>query len=837
MRIRRLTRVAVLLLLLLLTASSTSRASEAQGIEEMVVTGRGRAEPLQKVPLSIAAFSASDLDARGMLEIEDLGRSVAGLKLDTTVATSNTARVFIRGVGQANESDEVDPGVAIYVDGVYYPRLLGSVIPLLDLERVEVLRGPQGTLSGASSVGGAILLTTRKPGAELGGEAQVRAGNRGLLETRASVDLPLSEWVFSRISLATATDDGYVENVLDGENAGDNKLLAGRASLRLLPVDSLEASLSFERSHERERAPLAECRQTPILALGSGGVDNVSFAREACAESSATSKLEAFSNHPIENQLDIVGASSRVTWSLGSSTLRALSSWRQVANRTDGGDLDYTREELLGTAPGKNKFDTVTHELVWQGAPLGDRLRVTAGAYFLREEGRSKFEQTVQRNVIANPDIPLVGSFAEPEDQPLLDLIRPFFGAVPTFRVIDFALGSGGDPQALTPLELLRNANRLELKKVVQYSYAGFGDVTLALTDALSVSVGARYTEERKARQRKSIPVFGPSFDASGNVKADSGFDSGSGNARFGEWQGRVTLSCELGDVLLFGGVSSGFRPGGFDDSGVTDRAAAVEPFETEKLRSYELGLKTAWLSNRLVLNLTGFYNDYDDIQTTIMTISTSGLPVVNIQNAKRAVVQGLELELAARPSWLEGLGLSGGLSLIHADYKEFRDTVLPDFTSDRCASLRLSECQLEDLAFLVGQLRAIQPQRDVDVSDREFNDTPALSFNVRAEYALDVGRWGRLVPSLEWYHQRKTFQDVRNTPRARQPTFGLLSGRLGWQLADGRTTVALFGRNLLDRRYPAGSFDLRQQFGQIQVFYAPPRSYGLEITRSFGGR
>src|SRR5262245_28055719 len=216
---------------------------ESTRIEEIVVTGRRREEMIQQTPLSITAFESEDLEARGLTQIDDLGKSVAGLKFDTIPGRSNIASIYIRGVGQVSESDELDPGVALYVDGVYYPRLVGSVIPLLDLERVEVLRGPQGTLFGKNSVGGAIQLITRKPGSELGGRAQVRAGNRDLVETQASIDVPLmAERVFSRVSFTTATDDGFVTNVLDGEKTGDNKLLAGRAALRILPGDGIEAN-------------------------------------------------------------------------------------------------------------------------------------------------------------------------------------------------------------------------------------------------------------------------------------------------------------------------------------------------------------------------------------------------------------------------------------------------------------------------------------------------------------------------------------------------------------------------------------------------------------------
>jgi iron complex outermembrane recepter protein len=819
--------------------SSQRARSESSRIEEIVVTGRRRDEMLQKTPVSIVAFESNDLEARGLTQIDDLGRNVAGLKFDTIPGTNNTARIFIRGVGQVSGSDELDPGVAVYVDGVYYPRLLGSVISLLDLERVEVLRGPQGTLFGKNAVGGAVQLVTRKPGSELRGRAQLRVGNRDLLETQASFDVPLvPERVFSRISLATATDDGFVKNVVDGATTGDNKLLAGRAALRVLPADDLELGLSFERSREHEKAPIAECRQQPVLALSLGGVDNVAFAREACQESSlGTSEFKSFSNDPIKNQLEVVGTTGSFAWTLGAVTLKGTSSWRQVANRGSGGDLDYTSVELVGAGPSKLKADTVSHELVAQVQALDDRLFVTTGLYWLREESRARNEQTVQRGVIANPDTPLVGSFAEPDDAPVVAIAGP----MPTFRLIDgpFArlLNPLNDPNVLTPLETLRDFNRLEIEKFTTFTYAGFGEITFRVSDGLSLTAGARYTEERRDRRRMSVPVLGVALKADGTPKPLSLPSRGGADARFDEWSARATLAYELNDdVLLFAGYSNGFKSGGFADSELSDQAAAIEPFDTEKLDSYEVGIKSSWLSNRLVANLTGFYNDYDNIQLSINTLSRRGFAITTIQNAGKAVVRGLELELIGRPSWIDGLTLSGGLSLIDADYRSYRESVVPDFQSDLCTSLRLADCPLNDLLAIVNQLTQIRPQMNVDVSDRKFSNTPAASFNLRAEYVLEVGRFGRVLPSVGWYHQGNVFQDVRNTPGARQSKFGLLSARMTWELADGRTAIALFGRNLLDRRYIAGSFDARQQTGQTQVFYSQPRTYGIEIVRTFGG-
>lgn len=811
-------------------ARAADRETRVDSIEELVVTGRKREEPIQQTPLSMVALTPADLDVRAIRQVDEIGQAVAGLKFDTTVGTDDSARIFIRGVGQASDSDEVDPGVGLYVDGVYYPRVTGSVLRLFDLERVEVLRGPEGTLFGKNTVGGVVHLITRKPGEEFAGRAEVRHGNLGLLETQLSVNVPialgsLERRAFSRFSFATATDEGFIRNVLDGENGGDNKLLAGRWALRLLPSDDMEANLKLERSRENQKAPLGECRRVVDIALSTIIVDNTSFFREACDESSiGTPEFEAFSSDPIKNKLDIVGTTGSLSWNLGSLTLRSTSSWRQLANRNRGGDTDGTRAEFTEQGPGKSKDDAVSHELLLQGRAMDQRMFFTTGAYWLREEGRSQGETRIQRNVIANPDIPLVG-FAE---------------APPTFQEFNDAT-SGPGQTSLTLLELLRSSNRRTIEKFTTYSYAAFGEVSYQLNPRLNLTGGLRYTEERKSRRRKSLAVFGPAFidgSPSGEIKPASADSFGEADARFDEWTGRILFAFRVtDDSLLFGGLSRGFRSGGFDDGQVTDESSGgVRPFDTEKLDSFELGLKTSWLGQRLVLNLSGFYNKYEDIQLSILSTGADGLPTVNIQNAGRAIVQGLELEFQARPAWIEGLRLSGGVSLIHAEYKEFREDVVRPFMTDQCSSLRLSECPPSRLVQIATQLSDPRSRTEInaDVSDRDFSQTPAFSFNAQAAYRFDLGSWGTLAPAIQWYHQGKTFQDVRNSKRAQQPKFGLLNGRIAWLSMDGATTISLFARNILDRRYIAGAEDLSDQTGTNQVFYARPRTWGVEVTREF---
>ena len=842
----------------------------SKGVEEIVVTGRKREEVIQETPISMVAFTDEDLEIKSVTEVAEIGQNVAGLKFDTTTGSNNQARVYIRGVGQDNASSEVDPGVGIYVDGVYYPRALGSTFSLVDIDRIEVLRGPQGTLYGKNTIGGLINVITRKPDEEFGGRLQVRAGNYGVFETRTSIDVPLvPERVYSRVSIATATGDGYLDNALNDDNLGDNKLLSGRLALRLLPVDDVEANFTYDRSQENEKAPVGECRRVTDLALSTFIIDNTSRFREGCNESESGDEFSVFANEPTKTDIDIQGTTGIVSWDVGPFTLKSTSAWRQVKTRGRGGDIDGTRVEFVGSATGgKSKNDVISQELLLQARALDNKLFVSTGFYGLKEQGHGKGSATVQRNLIFDPSTPIVGvpgfTFAALEDIVQTGAVANARDDIAVARGFDsFAqlmdadaaqameVGTLAEQQTLSLGETLRNLNRLSRTRFETLSYAAFGEASYDVTEKLSLTLGMRATHERKERQGRSFAQF--PFD-----KPASADRLGVGiNRRFRDLSGRSIVNYKWNDdIFTYASFSRGFRSGGFNETTVLAAdAGSVEPFDDERLESLELGIKTTWLDNRLLFNLTGFYNRYDKVQLTTLTVGENGLGSSSVQNAGDAIVQGLEMDFQARPGgFLSNFSFNGGVSFINADYESFRTDVVDDFDSDICPSLRLSECSNDDpddngpngengpltspFAQVLTALANPGPRTrlGVDVSDRDFKQTPPFSFNVGVTHNLEAGDWGSFISNVSWYHQGKTFQNTANSKSVQQPKFGLLSARVAWQLWDGKTSIAFFGRNLLDRRYIVGALDLRQVTGTNQAFFAPPRTYGIEIIRRFGG-
>ena len=226
-------------------------------MEEVVVTARKREEGLQDTPIAVSAYSGDSLDARGIQKVDEIAYLVPNMSFDninTNGGGGNSAAIFLRGVGQRDFIPSADPGVGLYVDGVYFARSVGSVLDLVDIERIEVLRGPQGTLFGRNTTGGAISITTKKPTEEFEGKVRVRVGTDSRRDIMAHLSGGLSDTAFASLTAARFQQDGFIVNPITGLDTGDDDTVALRGALRLLPSDSVEINFSADYSRDREKA-------------------------------------------------------------------------------------------------------------------------------------------------------------------------------------------------------------------------------------------------------------------------------------------------------------------------------------------------------------------------------------------------------------------------------------------------------------------------------------------------------------------------------------------------------------------------------------------------------
>ncbi len=731
----------------------------SQAIEEITVTARKREENLQEVPISITAFGAAELEARSIRDLGGLDHSTPNLKIRHAANSRNSVIVEIRGIRQGNYTTTIDPRVAIYLDGVYLARAQGGVFDILDLERIEVLRGPQGTLFGKNTVAGLINVVTKKPEPDFSALARIGFGNYHQFSTGGMINVPIIDDVlFARASFVTNEAEGYQKNQFQGsEDWNNDRNQSLRASLRYLPIEDVEVLVTGEYERARERNNLASCEfHNPTAGfIGLGRVLEANFGLpagyvdgviEACNSTQRSSKFKSADEYPDDNFLDLKAITGTVSWDLGPVELTSVSAWRNTRWKSGFGDGISLAYLSLNQAD-RSWHHQWSQELRLTGSSFDDRLDWTAGLYGFREKGKEDFTVFVYTCPPAFPN--------------------PFLCRDQEFNT--------------------RN-----------HSWAAFTEATYHLTDRLALTAGVRRTQERKQFKRHQRSLAG-AYDSScgGAIVAPGERDPRNPpfckvNERFDAWTPRVNLTYQIADnLMLYAGWSRGFASGGFNTN------FTQAQYEPEFAEVWEAGFKSSWLDERVIVNLSAFHSDYDDIQLSTGRLINNTL-VALVLNAAEADIDGVELEVVARP--LAGLTLRGGLGVTEADYKNFFD-----------------------------------PGAQVDRSDAEFPGVAPWQVNLSAAYSFQVGSLGELTLRSDWQHRAKTHYSLEKDCPCDQDKVGLLNSRATFRLPDGKTDIAIWATNLLDREWLLVASDLRDSLGYSTEVYAPPRRYGISITRRFG--
>ena len=828
----------------------TTERRAYEGIEEITVTARKREESLQRTPVSVTAFGMDDLKELQVTRIDDLQEAVPNLQLSQGY-DGGYVRATIRGIGVDDPIVTRDPSVGFYVDGVYLARAYGALIAVADVERIEVLRGPQGTLFGKNTTGGAINIVSAKPHDEFDARAQFRYGNYRNVETRASVNIPLmAERAFLRVSFASQTRDELTENVgpLFGiepnqggrfprtKDADDRKMLSLRASLRLLPTDTLEVMLIGDQSRVHQRSRGAQCRynasgetgrgesvggtQLTSLTTGNypflaglfgfvpndGGMNKFADYRKNCELSGTLDTHDFMSNVTARNNTDTWGLTGIVTWNVTEDvTLKYTTGWRRY-NHDQENEYDWTATAEFGHCFFRDEeHDAVSHELNAGGAAFDSRLSWTGGLYAFREQVNPhagilcRVAQTLTDSWWDNGFNIVVPDANLGSEAPFL-IGSDFEGATYT----DLGCLSGvvcnviPAPFALAP-GAGEGINRnlfgfIESNWIVNNTYAAYFQASYDLTEKLTLTGGGRrLVEKREWKHRQQTP---------GELGAPDAFTNLIVNAkeRFDKWTMMVNAQYQFtNDVMGFAQFSTGYKGGGFNGRVNETLPQTLTAFDPEKVDSYEVGLKSTWFDRRLRVNLGLFYTEYEDIQQTVLASASDGSFASVVENAGEAIIRGAELEIRGRP--IPGLDLTAGFGWTDADYHEQFE-----FNND-------------------GVL--------VNNRDEEFYNTPQFTMNLAAAYTFETGV-GAITPRVSWYHQSEVNFSPEVKHLTRQDTYGLLNARLGWNLNDGKTEIALWGRNLLEREYSDDAISFDSGFAIADIFYGPPRLYGIEIIRQF---
>ena len=363
-------------------------------IEEVIVTAQKREESLQDTPVAVTAFTSRAIEERGIEDISEIAGFAPNLVFDTTSpisGLSSGAIVFIRGIGNSDFSLTTDPGVGIYVDGVYVSRSAGGVLDVLDIERIEVLRGPQGTLFGRNTMGGAVNITARKPGDEFRGRVAITAGNFERRDVRASIDLPISRQLRATLAVSEKNRDGFVDRVLVGDELGDDDEFAFRGVVVFEPTESIDFQLSVDRTEIDEQSagstlngftPGAGTVGYALATFGDIGAGLVDLAQYVTDGKDDISYATGVSG----TKLDLDGVSLVANYHGPAFDLKYTFAHRQtegVFNR----DPDNSPHAITETLNPDYDHEQTTHELQLTGTAFDASLTYVAGLYALDEEG------------------------------------------------------------------------------------------------------------------------------------------------------------------------------------------------------------------------------------------------------------------------------------------------------------------------------------------------------------------------------------------------------------------------------------------------------------------
>ncbi|WP_257546312.1 TonB-dependent receptor [Sphingopyxis sp. DBS4] len=716
------------------------------GGEDIVVTARRTEERLETVPVSVSAFSERALDRIQAGDTTGLQGAVPNLNIVQGRGSSNATNIYIRGIGQPDALQTFDPAVGVYVDDVYYSRIRGTQLDLLDLERVEVLRGPQGTLYGKNTIGGALKVVTRKPDQNFRGGVSMAYGSYDQFEVKASASGPVSDTLAAGFAVMHARRDGYVEDRVLDRDYNDKNTLAARGAIAFTPSADFRLDVSVDYSRDDAAMTVGQPLNSLTYLLGGTAL---------ALPANPDPKAYDFTGRttpglPNSTKLRHWGTNATATWDIADNlALKSITAYRRLTT-DDYIDIDATELEMGDVFVGVHQKQ-FSQEL--QLAYTGDRVQAVGGLYYLREDIDSHQE-----------------AYAD-------DLLGPLFGNPTFLRTIDDTLTTK--------------------------SYAAYANVSFAVTDALRLSGGLRYTDEKKDYWRttstfSSLPLF--TSVAPYVFARQQSWD---------DWSPMASIDYRFSDNLMFyARAAKGFKSGGFN--GRANSLAESTAYAPEKVWSYEAGFKGR-VNDIARFSIAVFHNDYKDFQARVSGVDTDPntglpLPVLSVLNAGKLQIRGAELELALTP--VTGLLLDTQIGYLDAEYKQFNDARFPNGS------------------------RAFQRPAFA----------PKWTMRFGAQYEADLGGSGFLTIGGQTRYRSTTALAVDNTIIGTtaeiaglfQKGYWLHDARIVWEDSDRKFSLGLYGQNLSDKNYKTDGQEF-SSIGSIRTaYYGAPRTFTVRAGVKF---
>jgi len=750
-------------------------------LQEVVVTATRRAEKLSEVPISMSVIGAGDIEQTSVRELSELTGTIPNV----SISGHNDFRsvITIRGVGSASRNIGFDSRVGVYVDGVYMGQSPAVNQELLDLERVEVLRGPQGMLFGKNTVAGAISLVTKKPTDEFSGKLSASLGNYNSRELQGMVNVPLAENLAAKFSVSKTDRDGYIKNIVTGNDLDSKDVLAYRAQLRYDPTDRFEINFAYDGLKADNKILVGE----PLTnMLGTAETTIAPKPREV-----------AFDFDPSEDR-DVSGAMLDAQYELESGfTLKSITGYRDTdafyTNATDYSPVSIIYVEY------SDKFEQFTQEFQLI-SPSNERLTYMAGLYYYKQDADTErnvtlgdsFNETFIAAAVAPSVAPLLGLDPASLSEAQLALIAGIVGFGPEGSVV-------------------YNAGTVSTE-----SYAAYLNGSFDISDRWTLGFGGRYSVEDKdvnwlfdGRLSGVFNLGSTNYDPANPSVAPSPLVNSRQDTFFSP---AISLSYALsGDANVYAKYSSGYKSGGFNLDFINKDELAANSgleFDKETVDSYEAGLKSTLLGGRMTLNLAAFLSEYDNYQVNQFVDLGGGRTSIRITNAAKVVTKGIEADFNFQAS--ENFGLQGTLGLLNAEYDSFPgggtsgdDASGKKLTNAPEVTASLAGTYMREVPALGSMLLA---RLDVTYTDGQFTTIDNIkSVNLAAGGSVPFGYIEELTQ---------------------------LNGRIGLIRNNENFEVYLWGRNLTDEDTIVDDF--RDFFGTLVNHPNIGRTYGVELVAKF---
>ena len=851
------------------SSGATSEAS-ANALPEITVTAQYIAQPLQATPVSISAVTSQTLEQRGIASLADLTTSVPALTLTKAPAAFGSAvQAYIRGVGQYDSAFASEPGVGMYVDDEYYGTLFGSNLELLDLDRVEVLRGPQGVLGGKNNIGGAIRLFTQKPKGDNSGYLQATYGSFSQINVKGALDVSIiPDHLFARVTAMSRSQDGYM-TVLD--YACMNPSTSGSLPVRTLRPD---------------------CR------IGRMGGTNVQGGRIA---------LRAMFSPQIEDNLsvDVIRDNSQTQANTLIAADPGTGSWNP------SGDVYWFNGSNVVAVPRNQFFTPRSDGTLPTGGPTAAEAQLIAN-YGIPWDQRfipaNPYRQTYATYTTAQGNNYTEGAFVHSWainnifDWDILDNVH--FKNITGYRTynagnsadddvspVDWGLATSYPYNREFQEEARFTGNLLDghldwtlggfyyhrlnrqsgpviigaivpplifeqHDKYVTTNKSAYLNVIYHPTDNLDVFGGVRYTKEDKTFYfDHSGPV--PGYPGSGFFRStvdpqyscnifdptvpvcdhsiSPALQAHTSTTSRPDWRGGADYHL-TDDKMVYFSFSTGYRTGGTNSRPFTP--AQLDSYGPETLKSYEIGAKTEWFDQRLRVNVSLYTADYSNIITP-----TNGtdpylpgvLPYVKYVNLSSATDRGFELEAQATP--VENLLIDASMSYTHLKTKPVPGA--PDGWLDGCSAAGYAAglCDANPNNYINPFTSLVAPHTAPGTTKVGSHSIlfPNTTFHVGAQYAVALDGAGKLTPRLDYSWQSTIFEGANNSPYTSIKSRGLLDGRLTWDAPSNDWQVALSVQNILNKKYYLSLFDV-STFGEGALEAQPgtPREWAITVKRNF---